>query len=62
MSNFDWRAPKAYANIHIADRAELAWECLRRDAEYHDHYQALANPKVGVPQTFRTRWRLVFRS
>ena len=42
MPDFDWRAPKAYANIHTADRAELAWECLRRDTEYHDHYDVLA--------------------
>ena len=62
MPDFDWRAPKAYANIDKADRPELAWECLRRDTEYHDHYQALANPKVSIPSAFRTRWRLVFRS
>jgi hypothetical protein len=39
MPDFDWRAPKAYANIDKADRPELAWECLRRDTEYHDHYK-----------------------
>jgi len=61
MMGLDWRAPKSYANIDTADRAELAWEYLRRDAEYRDHYQALANPEENVPQAFRTRWRLVFR-
>ena len=60
--DFDWRAPKAYANIDKADRPEMAWECLRRDAAYQDHYKALANPKVGAPTAFRSRWRLIFRS
>jgi hypothetical protein len=62
MPDFDWRAPKAYANIHTADRAELAWECLRRDTEYHDHYDAVTNPNVSAPSAFRRRWRLIFRS
>jgi hypothetical protein len=51
--DFDWRAPKAYANIDKADRPEMAWECLRRDAAYQNHYIALSNPKVaaqGIPQ------------
>jgi hypothetical protein len=61
MPDLDWRAPKAYANIDKADRTEMAWECLRRDSEYRDHFQALTNPKSSAPQSFRARWRLVFR-
>jgi len=61
MSDFDWRVPKAYANIDKADRPGVAWECLRRDKEYHDRYHELRNPKVSAPQAFRARWRMVFR-
>jgi Family of unknown function (DUF6499) len=61
MSDFDWRSSEAYSKLQNADLTGLAWECLRRNPEYRNHYCALANPLDGAPAEFRKKWGLSFR-
>jgi Family of unknown function (DUF6499) len=61
MPDFDWRSPEAYSKLQNADRAGLAWECLRRNVEYQKQYRAIANPADGAPAEFRKKWGLTFR-
>ena len=42
MSAVDWRSEQDYANFEKAETADIAWEWLRRDGEYHRDYGALA--------------------
>ena len=61
MPDFDWRSPEAYSKLQNADPTGLAWECLRRNAEYQKQYRSLANPSGGAPARFREKWGLSFR-
>lgn len=62
MPKFDWRSPESYSKVQNADMAGVAWECLRRNPDYQQHYRALANPLDGAPSSFRQKWGLSFRS
>ncbi|MGJ4950050.1 transcriptional regulator domain-containing protein [Bradyrhizobium sp. HKCCYLS20291] len=62
MSEFDWRAPKAYANLHRADRPGFAWESVRRSSNYCTQFSAIAHPDRSAPANFRKHWGLIFRS
>ena len=62
--HFDWRSEQAYANFEKAETADIAWEWLRRDSEYHKDYGALTIPARlnGATDDFRHKWGLSFRS
>ena len=64
MSGVDWRSEEAYANFEIAEAADIAWECLRRDSEYERDFRSLivAAPSDRAPHSFRDKWGLSFRS
>jgi hypothetical protein len=64
ISHFDWRSPATYNRTELLEPVGLAWECLRRNAEYQQEYQALAGkaPDPNVIATFRKKWGLSFRS
>jgi hypothetical protein len=63
MSGFDWRSEQAYANFEKAEAVDIAWECLRRDSEYHRDYKALASDDQSsrITHDFRHKWGLSFR-
>jgi hypothetical protein len=64
MQEFDWRSPESYKSLESADATAIAWECLRRNAEYRRDYQAMiaANPDGNVTADFRRRWGVCFRA
>ena len=64
MSAVDWRSEEDYANFEKAETADIAWEWLRRDGDYHKDYGALAIPARlnGATSDFRHKWGLSFRS
>ncbi len=62
MSEFDWRAPKAYANMHRADRPGFAWEYVRRSSNYRAQFSAIVHPDRNPSASFRKHWGLIFRS
>jgi heme-degrading monooxygenase HmoA len=64
MSAVDWRSEEDYANFEKAEAADIAWEWLRRDGDYHKDYEALAIPARlnGATGDFRHKWGLSFRS
>ncbi|MDU6749591.1 MAG: DUF6499 domain-containing protein, partial [Bradyrhizobium sp.] len=53
MSEFDWRSPKAYANIHRADRPGFAWESVRRSPNYCTEFSAIVHLDRSAPANFR---------
>jgi hypothetical protein len=63
MANVDWRSEEAYANFGNAESMDIAWEWLRRDANYQSDYQSLENAQrlSDTTETFRQRWGLSFR-
>jgi hypothetical protein len=64
MPNADWRLPQAYDNAQKLEPSGFAWECLRRNPDYHRDYRELTLSKPGsrVITAFRTRWGLCFCS
>jgi hypothetical protein len=64
MANMDWRSEEAYANFKNAESMDIAWEWLRRDAEYRRDYQSLDQSRrlSGATEVFRSQWGLSFRS
>ena len=64
MSAVDWRSEEGYANFEKAETADIAWEWLRRDGEYHKDYGGLTSPARlnGATDDFRHKWGLSFRS
>jgi hypothetical protein len=60
----DWRSEEDYASFEKAEAADIAWEWLRRDGDYHKDYRALAIPARlnGATSDFRHKWGLSFRS
>jgi hypothetical protein len=64
MPEFDWRSPESYKSLQNADITDIAWECLRRNADYRRDYEAMIanNPDGGVTPEFRRRWGICFRS
>ncbi|MCC8975290.1 transcriptional regulator domain-containing protein [Bradyrhizobium brasilense] len=63
MREFDWRSPESYKSLQDAEVADIAWECLRRNADYRRDFEAkIANgPDGEVTQEFRRKWGICFR-
>ena len=63
MANVDWRSEEAYANFKNAESMDIAWEWLRRDADYQSDYRRLedAQQLSSATETFRQQWGLSFR-
>ncbi len=60
MSTEDWRSPAAYQYAATMEPANLAWEFLRRNADYRNAYQAApAQADDGTDGPAR-RWGLRF--
>jgi hypothetical protein len=64
MPEFDWRSPESYKSLQNADITDIAWECLRRNADYRRDYKAMIanSPDGAVTPEFRRRWGICFRS
>ena len=64
MPEFDWRSPESYKSLQNADIIDIAWECLRRNADYRRDYAAMIanSPDGEVTPEFRRRWGICFRS
>jgi Family of unknown function (DUF6499) len=59
----DWRNAAAYAYLQNLNRAELAWEFLRRNPNYHRDFRAAArraSGQVDFPERLTRRWGLRF--
>ncbi|MFG1326944.1 transcriptional regulator domain-containing protein [Xanthobacter autotrophicus] len=59
-----WREDASYVYFDALSVEGLAWECLRRDETYQEHYQSLV--KAGsdadpLPREVEQRWGLRFR-
>jgi hypothetical protein len=63
MPYSDWRSPAAYDHATALETTGFAWECLRRNPDYHRDRNALAytTPDPIMITTFRRRWGLCFR-
>ncbi|SFO91954.1 hypothetical protein SAMN05216330_10510 [Bradyrhizobium sp. Ghvi] len=62
MPEFDWRSPDSYKSLQDAEITDIAWECLRRNADYRREYEVMiANSPNEVTDEFRRRWGLCFR-
>jgi len=69
MSEAYWRNREDYLYLDGADRSGIAWEFLRRNADYHEAASARPAPPserrgtiellAGVPSALR--WGLLFR-
>lgn len=64
----DWRSPDSIDALKDLDRAELAWEFLRRNPEYREDYrrttQRIASGEISEEAAmaeFSRRWGLSFR-
>lgn len=64
MATVDWRSEEAYANFKNAKSMDVAWEWLRRDANYQSDFRNLEDAQrlSGTTETFRQHWGLSFRS
>jgi hypothetical protein len=62
MSHPDWRFPLAYDRARELEPTGFAWECLRRNPDYHRDHRELAHLRSDHVMTaaFRTRWGLCF--
>jgi hypothetical protein len=60
----DWRSEQDYVNFEKAETVDVAWEWLRRDSEYEQEFRSLtvAARSMAMPQQFRKKWGLSFRS
>ena len=63
MADVDWRSEEAYTNFNNAESMDIAWEWLRRDADYQSDYRRLedAQQLSSATETFRQQWGLSFR-
>ena len=59
MSHSDWRSPQAYDRARELEPTGFAWECLRRNPDYHREL-AHSKPDPIVITAFRRRWGLCF--
>ncbi|MES5488523.1 DUF6499 domain-containing protein [Bradyrhizobium sp. INPA03-11B] len=64
MPEFDWRSPDSYKSLQDAEITAIAWECLRRNADYRRDYNTMIadGPAGEVTADFRRRWGICFRS
>ena len=62
MNQFDWRSAAAYDRARELEPTGFAWECLRRNPNYHRDHRELAHSKPDpvVITAFRRRWGLCF--
>jgi hypothetical protein len=59
----DWRNAAAYAYLQQLNRAELAWEFLRRNPNYNRDFRAAArrtSDQADFPERLTRRWGLRF--
>ena len=59
----DWRNAAAYTYLQQLNRAELAWEFLRRNPNYNRDFRAAArrtSDQVDFPERLTRRWGLRF--
>jgi Family of unknown function (DUF6499) len=59
-----WREASAYGYVDDLPADALAWEFLRRNPDYHAHYEAVTKVSVNpetVDDLIRQRWGLRFR-
>ena len=59
----DWRNAATYAYLQQLNRAELAWEFLRRNPNYDRDFRAAArrtSDQVDFPERLTRRWGLRF--
>jgi hypothetical protein len=63
MPEFDWRAPDSYKSLQDAEVTDIAWECLRRNADYRREYEVMIakSPNGEVTEEFRRKWGICFR-
>ena len=63
MADVDLRSEEAYANFKNAESMDIAWEWLRRDANYQSDCRRLEDAQrlSGATETFRQQWGLSFR-
>ena len=63
MADVDWRSEEAYTNFKNAESMDIAWEWLRRDADYQSDYRRLEDAQrlSDATETFRLKWGLSFR-
>lgn len=57
----DWRTPKDYEYLKQLDRAELAWEFLRRNQEYRKDFVRILDSTAREATAIAERWGLSFR-
>jgi hypothetical protein len=63
MPEFNWRSPDSYKSLQDADITDIAWECLRRNADYRREYEVMIvnRPNGEVTEEFRRKWGICFR-
>lgn len=49
MADGDWRSAPEFAYLNDADRADIAWEYLRRNAQYGDGFDHIIAEVPGGP-------------
>lgn len=57
----DWRTPRDYEYLEQLDRAELAWEFLRRNQEYRKDFVRILDSTAREATAIAERWGLSFR-
>lgn len=57
----DWRSPSNYDYLEQLDRAELAWEFLRRNQEYRKDFVRILDATAREATAIAERWGLSFR-
>jgi hypothetical protein len=59
LSEADWRSAERYAALCELSPAELAWEFLRRNPQYHDDFDRWQSAAAGDPAPW-SKWGLTF--
>lgn len=57
----DWRSPGDYQYLQQLDRAELAWEFLRRNQAYRKDFVRILDATAREAAAIAKRWGLCFR-
>jgi hypothetical protein len=57
----DWRSPSDYGYLRQLDRAELAWEFLRRNPDYQKDFARIVEATSRDAIDIAERWGLCFR-
>ena len=58
-----WRSSPGYDFLDELIAPDLAWECLRRNADYRREYEVMIanSPNGEVTDEFRRKWGICFR-